>query len=114
MPRIGAVEGFVAQRKVGDDVALDDCFEQRPLEPGRVAQPAMRDAAGSIEAHPAEDIAAECFDKRISLPSEDRQWRVKRTGGKAVENLVQQAEALLDLADADPDAGVDVALGKNR
>src|SRR3954447_12185033 len=103
MPRIGAVEGFVAKRKVGNDVALDDRFEQRPLEPGRVAQPAMHDAAGSIEAHPAEDIAAESFDKRIPLPSDDRQRRAKRTGGKAVENLVQQTEALLDFADADPD-----------
>ena len=30
---IGAVERFVAEREVGDDVALDRGFEQRPLEP---------------------------------------------------------------------------------
>ena len=41
--RIGAVEGFVAERKVGDDVAFDRRFQQRPLEPRRVTQMAARD-----------------------------------------------------------------------
>src|SRR6267154_4577341 len=31
--RIGAIEGFVAQRKVRNDVALDDRFQERPLKP---------------------------------------------------------------------------------
>ena len=37
VPRIGAVERFVAEWKVGDDVSLNCCFQQRPLEPGWIA-----------------------------------------------------------------------------
>ena len=43
VPRIRAVERFVAEREVGDDVAFDRGFEQRPLEPRRVAGVAARD-----------------------------------------------------------------------
>ena len=45
VPRIRAVERFVAQREVGDDVAFDGGFEQRPLKPGWIAQVAARDLA---------------------------------------------------------------------
>ena len=45
VPRIGAVERLVAEREVGDDVALDRRFQQRPLEPGRIAQMAAVDAS---------------------------------------------------------------------
>jgi hypothetical protein len=31
--RIGAVEGLIAEREVGDDVAFDRDFKQWPLEP---------------------------------------------------------------------------------
>ena len=34
--------------------------------------------------------------------------------GSSAENLLDQSQALLDLADADPDAGVDVAFGQHR
>ena len=88
MPRIGAVEGFVAQWEVGDDVVLDDRFEQRPLEPRRVAQPAMSDADGSIQPHPAENISAEAFDERKPLAGAARERRAQRTGGQAVEKLI--------------------------
>src|SRR6187200_2601023 len=44
MAGIGAVERFVAQGEVGDDVALDHGFQQRPLKPGWVAQVAAGDA----------------------------------------------------------------------
>ena len=33
MPGVRTVEGFVAERKIRDDVALDRRFQQRPLEP---------------------------------------------------------------------------------
>ena len=42
--RVGAVERLVAEREIGDDVALDRRLEQRPLEPRRVAQVAALDA----------------------------------------------------------------------
>src|SRR5262245_8196189 len=58
--RIGAIERLVAEREVGDDVALDHHFQQRPLEPGRVAQMAAHDAL-AIEPQPGEHIAAERF-----------------------------------------------------
>ena len=45
VPRIRAIERLVAEREVRDDVVLDRGFEQRPLEPGRVARVAARDAA---------------------------------------------------------------------
>src|SRR4051812_37508695 len=114
MPRVGAVEGFVAQREVGDDVALDDCFEQRPLEPRRVAQPAMPDTASSIQPYPAEDVTAEAFDQRKSLAGTAGERCAKRTGGQMVENLIEQIKALFNLANANPDAGGDIALRKNR
>src|SRR5271163_4378249 len=30
VPRVRAVEGFIAEREIGDDVALDGGFKQRP------------------------------------------------------------------------------------
>src|SRR4029453_11116784 len=64
--RIGAVERLVAEREVGDDVALDHDFEQRPLEPGRIAQVAARDTL-AIEPQPGEHIATEGFGEANSL-----------------------------------------------
>jgi hypothetical protein len=31
--RVGTIETLIAQREIGDDVALDHRFQQRPLEP---------------------------------------------------------------------------------
>ena len=50
VPRIGTVERLVAEREVGDDVALDRRFQQRPLEPGCIAQMAAIDAPRRIDA----------------------------------------------------------------
>ena len=66
MPRIGAVERFIAEREVGDDIALDSGFEKRPLEPRRVAQMAARDAA-VFDAQRSHHIAAETFGKAQSF-----------------------------------------------
>ena len=49
--RVGAVEGFVAQREVGDDVAFDRRLQQRPLEPGGIARVAAGDPPVRAEAH---------------------------------------------------------------
>jgi hypothetical protein len=43
--RIGTIERFVAKREVGDDVALDCGFQERPLKPRRVPQMAPVDPA---------------------------------------------------------------------
>src|SRR5262245_48032099 len=56
--RIGAVERFVAEREVGDDVAFDRDLEQRPLKPGRVAQMAALDGPVLAEADGHEYVAA--------------------------------------------------------
>src|SRR5215813_3087974 len=66
MPRIGAVERLVAEREVGDDIAFDHHFQQRPLEPRRIAQMATRHAF-AIEAHPGEHIATKRFGETETL-----------------------------------------------
>src|SRR6266481_1363189 len=62
---------------------------------------------------PCQDVAAETLDQRHAL-SQAREIRlIDRRMHRAVrqlrENLLDQGEALLDFADADPDARVDVA-----
>src|SRR5579885_1739826 len=114
--RIGAVERFVAERKVGDDVAFDRGFEQRPLEPRRVAQMAARDGAVAVEPQPDQHVAAEAFDQRQTFAGlvANRQLAARRTRRQARQNLLDEVEALLRLADADPDARVDVAVAALR
>src|SRR6185312_10538060 len=58
VPRIGAVEGFVADREISDDVAFDRGLKQRPLEPGWIAQMAAFDAASSVDPDPGKNVAA--------------------------------------------------------
>src|SRR5690348_6408184 len=65
---VGAVERFVAERKIGDDVALDGRFEQRPLKPGGIAQMAALDRAVRAETQRHENIAAESFDQGDAFP----------------------------------------------
>ena len=84
VPGIGAVERFVAEREVGDDVALDRGFQQRPLKPGRVAQMATRDAARRrAAARPARrrETPRPAPNLRIRLPPAAR--RVGATGRPA-------------------------------
>src|SRR5215831_17923877 len=111
MSGIRAVERFVAEREVGDDVALDDGFQQRPLEPGGIAQMAARNVS-AIEAQPDQHVAAERLDESEALAhtcAGGIDLDVDRSGGKTAGDLLDQAQALLDLADADPHPGVDVA-----
>ena len=113
--RIGAVERFVAEREVGDDVAFDGGFQQRPLEPGRIAQMAALDQPVVAEAHPDQHVAAEGLDQRQPFSrcagfSASVRWAL----GQALQDLLDQPETLLDLADADPDPRVDIAVVAHR
>src|SRR5512132_4685271 len=110
MARVGAIERFVAERKVGDDVALDRRLEQRPLEPGRIPQVAAPDAAVGCEPEPDQDIAAERLGKRDALTACYRHRGPDRALRQPLEDLLEEREALLDLADPDPDPGIDVAV----
>ena len=65
--RIGAVEGFVAEREIRHDVVLDRRLEQRPLQPRRIARVAAIDAAVRREPQPNEHVAAKAFDQRRAL-----------------------------------------------
>ena len=67
VPRVGTVERLVAQREVGDDVALDRRFQQRPLEPRCIAQMAAIDAPRRIDAQPHQHVAAERLGQRDAL-----------------------------------------------
>src|SRR3954464_13761569 len=104
--RVRAVERLIAEREVGDDVAFDRRFEQRPLEPGRVAQMAARDAAVRAHAHPEEDIAAKAFDQRDAFAATRAWFDVSGSRGYCGHELLDQRDALSDFADADPDACV--------
>jgi len=68
-----------------------------------------RDAA-AFESHPDQYIAAERF--RHPKPFAHRVTRIdrdpNRACGQTSQDLIDQGEALLDLANAHPDAGVDV------
>src|SRR5450756_1692304 len=55
--RIGAIEGFVAEREVGDDIAFDCRLQQWPLKPRRVAQVASFDPT-IPHAEPNQNVAA--------------------------------------------------------
>src|SRR5262245_30187882 len=110
--RIGAVERFVAEREVGNDVAFDRNLEQRPLEPGRVAQMATLDGAVLAEADGHENVAAEGLGEaetfaRLARSSEGS---AEFALGQPLEHLLDQLEALFDLAGADPQPRIDIAV----
>src|SRR5579863_9146138 len=113
MPRIGAIERFIAEREIGDDVAVDRNFKERPLEPRRVAQVAAADAA-AVDPDPDQYVAAETFGKGQSFAAGLVDRGGDRPRWQTLDKLVDQRQTLLDFADADPDAGVDVALVQHR
>src|SRR5579859_7738804 len=116
--RIGAIERLVAKRKVSDDVALDHGFEQRPLEAGRVAQVAALDTAVEPGLDPDQHVAAEALDQRHTFAYVCHRLHgqsfANRPGRKLLQDLVDDRHALLDLPNANPDAGVHVTLIANR
>ena len=111
MSRIRAVERFIAEREIGDDVALDRGFQQRPLEPGGIAQVAARHAALAVEPQPDQHIAAERFHQAEAFADfafgQDR--GVDFAVRQAFEDLLDQRQALLDFANADPHPRINVA-----
>src|SRR5262245_59102732 len=98
---IRAVERFVAQWEVRDDIALDRSFQQRPLKPGRIAQVTTRDPA-AFESHPYQHITAKRFRHSETFAhlaiGIDRDPH--RACGQTSQDLIYQGEALLDLPDA--------------
>ena len=73
---------------------------------------AARDPSVVAKAHVDEDVAAESFDQRPALAGSagGLALRADRTGGQPIEDLADQAQRFLDLADAHPHPRVDVAL----
>src|SRR5436190_5523047 len=76
---------------------------------------AARDCPIGADAQPDEYIAAEAFDQRQTLAdlARVRDLGLERSFGELRQNLVDQHETLFDLANAHPDARVDVALLEN-
>ena len=112
MPRVGAVEGFVAERKVGDDVALDGRLQH-------AATGTRTDRAnGSARRAPraSSRTAARMSPRKPSTsampsPPARRHGRAqRRIRRQAIEDLLNQRDALLDFANADPNSRVDVAV----
>ena len=60
---VGEVEGFVDEGEVGDDVAEDGVFEQRPVLPGGVVGVAVADGPVGAGFERDEDGAAPGFDE---------------------------------------------------
>ena len=77
----------------------------------------QRSTRPSVEPHPGQHIAAEALDEAEAFAAARRcASRRPQIGpsGRLREDLLDQLEALLDLADADPDAGIDVAVVQHR
>src|SRR3984957_13925232 len=76
----------------------------------------VSDRAFSRQAQRDEDIASKSLDQRIALafPATRGDFSARRAARQAGENLVEDFEALFDLADANPDPRVDIALREQR
>src|SRR3989304_5726966 len=98
MPRVRAVERLVADREVGDDVALDCGFQKRPLEPRRVAQVAALYTALAVEPQPDEDVATEGFGETEALATLalGRNGALNLAAWQAPKNLLDQRQALIE------------------
>src|SRR5437899_13090690 len=74
---------------------------------------AALDLAVSPGPHPHEHVATKTLDQRHpfarSRGSQHPQRIGDRSGWELLANLIDQRDALLDLADTDPDASVDIA-----
>src|ERR1019366_7768862 len=69
MARVRAVERLVAEGEISDDVPLDRCLEQGPLEPGGIAQVAPLDPRIGAKADPGQNVATEAYDNGHALAS---------------------------------------------
>src|SRR5207237_8367710 len=77
--------------------------------PRRVAQVAALDSAVGCDADPGQDVAAEALHQRGAFARAQRNRCCDRAGRQPLQNFIDEREALLDLADADPYSRVDVA-----
>ncbi len=62
-----------------------------------------------LDPDPDQHIAAKTFGKTQSFAAGLGELRGDRPRWQALDKLIDQRQTLLDLADADPDAGIDVA-----
>src|SRR5205085_10512282 len=86
-------------------------FEQRPLEPRRIAQMAALDSSAGPDAQPDENIAAESFHQRSTFARTvlPRGVRAQCAGRQSPQCLANYRDALFDFADANPYAGIHIA-----
>src|SRR5262252_6292524 len=110
--RIRAIERFIAEREIGDDISLDRNLKQWPLKPGWIAQMTARDLT-RFEPQRNQHVAAETFDQRQPFAAAIGELDCDRPLRQAIEYLLDQSKTLLDLADANPDACVDVPRDEN-
>src|ERR1700678_1269117 len=68
----------------------------------------------AVDPHPDQHVAAETFGKAQSFAAGLVELGSDRPFRQTLDELIDQRQALLDFADADPDAGVDVALVQHR
>ena len=69
-----------------------------------------------LDADPDQHVAAErlCEPQALAGPGDPRRLGADRSAGQPVDDGIDQAEALLDLADAHPDPRVDIPGGEHR
>src|SRR5580704_8556377 len=75
---------------------------------------ATRDPSRILEPQPDENVAPESFNESHAFAGMRRKVRSRGPAGNPSEDLFHQQERLFHFANADPDAGVDVALFENR
>ena len=77
---------------------------------------AARDAAIRIDAHPRKHVPAEAFNQRKTLS--DLPGLIERAArlacGQPLDDLIDEAQALLDLVNAQPDAGIHITVLAQR
>src|SRR5262249_38990051 len=110
--RIRAIERFIAEREIGDDISLDRNLKHGPWNPGWIAQMTARDLT-RFEPQRNQYVAAETFDQRQPFAAAIGKLDCDGPLRQAIEYLLDQSKTLLDLADANPDACVDVPRGEN-
>src|SRR6266481_4326526 len=71
--------------------------------------------AVALQAHPDQHVAPECFGDSEALAAAGRiEADVNRSTRQPVEDLLDQQQTLVDFANTNPDAGIDVTGIKHR
>ena len=66
----------------------------------------------AVEPQPGQYVSAKSFSESQSLSPGDDNWDSNRAIRQALKDLIDQPKALLDFADADPDARINIACRK--